>query len=76
MNSDKNKLYNCFDIYVNRKLLKSNFYSKDSNASLNLGTFENETVDVKFLIKKDIAKNISIKFGLLDRNLLKKYFND
>ena len=76
MNSDKNKLYSCFDIYVNGKLLKSNFYSKDSNASLNLGTFENETVNVKILIKKDIAKNISIKVGLLDRNLLKKYFND
>ena len=76
MNSDKNKLYSCFDVYVNGKLLKSNFYSKDSNASLNLGTFENETVNVKILIKKDIAKNISIKFGLLDRNLLKKYFND
>lgn len=76
LNLDKNKLYNCFDIYVNGELLKSNYYNKENNASLKLGTFNDETVNVKILIKKDITQNISISFGLLDRKLLQDYFNN
>ena len=43
---------------------------------LKLGTFNNEKVEVKVLIKKNISRNVNISFGLLDRKLLRQYFED
>ncbi len=76
VNIEKNKLYNCFDIYVNDELLFKDFYNRDNNSVLKLGTFNNEKVEVKVLIKKNISRNVSISFGLLDRKLLRQYFED
>ena len=76
VNIEKNKLYNCFDIYVNDELLFKDFYNRDNNSVLNLGTFKNEKVEVKVLVKKDIPRNINISIGLLDRNLLRQYFEN
>ena len=76
MNIEKNKLYNCFDIYVNDELLFKDFYNRDNNSVLKLGTFNNEKVEVKVLIKKNISRNVNISFGLLDRKLLRQYFED
>lgn len=76
INLEKNKLYNCFDIYVNDELLFKDFYNRDNNSVLNLGTFKNEKVEVKVLVKKDIPRNINISIGLLDRNLLRQYFEN
>ncbi len=76
VNIEKNKLYNCFDIYVNDELLFKDFYNRDNNSVLNLGTFNNEKVEVKVLIKKDIPRNVNISIGLLDRNLLRQYFEN
>ena len=76
VNIEKNKLYNCFDIYVNDELLFKDFYNRDNNSVLKLGTFNNEKVEVKVLIKKNISRNVNISFGLLDRKLLRQYFED
>lgn len=76
VNIEKNKLYNCFDIYVNDELLFKDFYNRDNNSVLKLGTFNNEKVEVKILIKKNISRNVNISFGLLDRKLLRQYFED
>ena len=76
VNIEKNKLYNCFDIYVNDELLFKDFYNRDNNSVLKLGTFNNEKVEVKVLIKKNIPRNVNISFGLLDRKLLRQYFED
>lgn len=76
VNIEKNKLYNCFDIYVNDELLFKDFYNRDNNSVLKLGTFNDEKVEVKILIKKNISRNVNISFGLLDRELLSKYFED
>ena len=76
INTEKIKLYNTFDIYINERLLCT-YPTKESTGSLYLGLFDNESVNIKLYLKKNISIDKSQLFiGLLDYNKLYSFFNN
>ena len=69
MNSKKNKAAKLYEIYINDEL-----YSKGIPQSINLGTYENETVNVKVKITKDIDY-LDIAIATLDIGKVEEFFN-
>ena len=75
LNMEQIEAYKTFDVYVNDKLIIENYFNEESNSNINLGTFENETIKIKIIVKKDI-KISSIKIGVLDYEKLTSYFKE
>lgn len=50
-----------FSIYVNGKLLQEEYPSQKQNGLVNLGTFENETVNIEIRLLKDVD---AVSFGI------------
>lgn len=60
------------DIYVNDKLFIKDFPDSDITGTLNLGTYKNETVKVRVVLKDSISlRNISI--GVMNQKKLKDF---
>ena len=74
LNMEQIEAYKTFDIYVNDNLIFENYFNEKANGTINLGTFENEVVKLKIVVKKDI-KIESIKLGILDYEKMISYFN-
>lgn len=67
-NNKDNVNYDSMNIYVNNKLLKSGYPTENANGSIYLGTFKDETVNIKIVLKKDV--NLSyLKIGVMDAKL-------
>lgn len=78
-NYDNENLNDKFDLYVNGKLVCENCFTEPENGTYNLGTFEEETVSIKIVLKgKTIVKDIY--FGLMETSkyleFLDKYYLD
>ncbi len=58
-------LFENFNIYINDHLYKQNAFSENDNGSLCLGTFENETVNIKIQFRKSIDLD-HITLGVMD----------
>lgn len=71
-NMENTRILELFDIYVNDKLFIKNFPDSDITGTLNLGTYKNETVKVRIVIKDSLKlKNISI--GVMNQEKLKDF---
>ena len=69
MNSKKNKVAKQYNLYVNDKL-----YSKGIPQSINLGTYENQEINIKIKITKDI-EYLDIAIGTLSIQKVEDFFN-
>lgn len=75
-NHNKNEvMYENFNIYVNDKLFKEKAFDDADNGVLNLGTFENETVNVKIELVKSIDLD-NITLGVMDNNKYEKFIKE
>ncbi len=70
-NNDNYDMYENFHIYMNDQLFLQNAFSENDNGTLDLGIFENETVNLKIQFKEDMGLD-HITVGVMD---LEKYEN-
>ena len=75
LSKEKLKIYNSFDIYVNDKRLVENYINEEKNNCINLGTYENQSVNIRIKVKKEV-KISNINLGLLDLEKTKTYFTN
>ncbi len=68
-NNDNYDMYENFHIYINDQLFLQNAFSENDNGALDLGIFENETVNIKIQFKDDMGLD-HITLGMMD---LEKY---
>lgn len=74
-NSEDSKMFEKFNIYVNDKIFINNYPDKHNNGTLKLGEFENEEVNVKI----ELNKNVSIKtleLGIIEYEKLDSFIEE
>ena len=74
-NTANQKIYGKFNIYINDKLYKQNAIEKNDNGVINLGTYENEKINIKIeLLKSTDLNNITI--GIMDNSMYEDFINN
>lgn len=71
-NNDNVEMYEMFNIYINDRLYAPNAFSQNNNGVLNLGTYEDELVNIKIELVKDISLN-NITIGVMDNKLYEEF---
>ena len=70
LNNQKNyKIFKKLNIYINDKLYTQKAFTENNNGVLNLGTYENQTINIKIELRKNIEVS-NITLGIMDN---KKY---
>lgn len=64
-NTTNSKIYEHFNIYINDKLYQQKAMDADNNGVINLGTYNNEKVNIKIELLKSIDLN-NITLGVMD----------
>lgn len=72
VNNDNYQMYEKFNIYINNKLYQQKAFTENDNGVLNLGTYENETVNIKIELRDSIDLN-NITLGIMDNNKYEEF---
>lgn len=75
INNDCYKIYEKFNIYINDKLYVPKAFSENDNGVLNLGTYENETVNIKIELRKDVELN-AITIGIMNNKMYEEFIEN
>ena len=65
----KEKINDAFDVYVNDIRVETSYPQQRSNGLVNLGSFENETVNVELKVRKDISASSFGVFGVFEAKI-------
>lgn len=65
VNNDNYQMYEKFNIYINDNLFKQKAFTENDNGVLNLGTYNNEKVNIKIELLKSIDLD-NITIGIMD----------
>ena len=76
LNNQKTKFFESLDIYINDELIINKYPSEDYNGSIYLGTFENESINIKIVVLNDSLGIEDIRIATLDYNKLMEYYNN
>ena len=74
-NNTNKKIYEKFNIYINDKLYQEKVMDEDNNGVINLGTYNNEKINVKIELLKSIDLN-NITIGIMDNNKYEDFINN
>ncbi len=77
INKMNNKSFSAFQILVNDEVIYEEYLSKENTGTIKLGTFENESVNIKIKLLKNSISNINgINIGMLSVSKLNNFFKD
>lgn len=68
-------MYEKFNIYINDKLYTQNAFSEKDNGVLNLGTYENETVNIKIELVDDVELS-TLSIGIMDNDTYENFIEN
>ncbi len=74
-NIDNLQIYRDFNIYINDKLFAQQAFHEDDNGVMNLGTYENKTINLKIVLRENIGLN-NITVGLMDNVKYEKFIEE
>lgn len=74
-NTTNSKIYEHFNIYVNDKLFQQKVMDADNNGVINLGTYNNEKINIKIELLKSIDLN-NITLGVMDNTKYEDFVNN
>lgn len=72
VNNENYSMYEKFNIYINDKLYRQRAFSENDNGVLNLGTYENEKVNIKIELRKGVSLS-SLTIGVMDNSKYEKF---
>jgi len=72
INNDNYEMYEKFNIYINDKLYKQSAFNENDNGVLYLGTYSDETVNVKIQFIDSVDLN-NITVGVMDNSLYEEF---
>ena len=75
INNECYKMYKKFNIYINDKLYVQKAFSENDNGVLNLGTYENETVNIKIELRNNVELN-AITIGIMNNQMYEDFMEN
>lgn len=69
------KMYEKFNIYINDKLYVQKAFGENDNGVLNLGTYENEVVNIKIELRDNVELN-AITIGIMDNMMYENFIKN
>lgn len=76
LNNTKNsKIYELFNIYINDKLFEQKVIDENNNGVLDLGTYNNEKLNIKIELLESIDLN-HITLGIMDNSMYEDFINN
>lgn len=75
INNECYEMYEKFNVYVNDKLYVQKAFAEKDNGVLNLGTYENETVNIKIELKGDVELN-AITIGIMNNGMYEDFIEN
>lgn len=74
-NTANQKIYEKFNIYINDKLYQKKIMDEDNNGVINLGTYDNEKINIKIELLKSVDLN-NITIGIMDNSKYEDFINN
>lgn len=74
-NNDNYPMYEKFNIYINDKLHTQKAFDENNNGTLNLGTYEDEVVNIKIELRTSIDLN-NITIGIMDNTKYEEFIQN
>lgn len=74
-NTTNSKIYELFNIYINDKLYEQKVMDENNNGVLDLGTYNNEKLNIKIELLESIDLN-TITLGIMDNNMYEDFINN
>lgn len=76
LNNQKNyKIFKKLNIYINDKLYTQKAFTENNNGVLNLGTYENETVNIKLELRKNLEVS-NLTLGIMNNQKYEDFINE
>lgn len=75
INSENYEMYEKFNIYINDKLYIQKAFYEEDNGVLNLGTYEDEIVNIKIELIDDVELS-TLSIGIMDNNMYENFIEN